>query len=191
MLGCNDNVFQSYPCRQSQRNKKCQKCLIICSNLVEKLSNLSEAQGTKRLPKFLTSNTCTCIYILNVRVCIQLHGYYILKPTLCLQYCMQKCIESLRLKDLRYWGLKKTYSWDFKFTLICYFKILKFSCMWCNDEQLVKILILEHQSSNNQGLAVAMILATAWHLMALCILDLGDTEMVCFLHVDAGRCCLW
>lgn len=70
-------------------------------------SNLSTAQGTKRLPKFLTSNICTCIYILNVRVCIQLHGYYILKPTLCLQYCMHKCIESLRLKDLRYWGLKK------------------------------------------------------------------------------------
>lgn len=139
MLGCSDNVFRSYPCRQSQRNKKCQKCLIICSNLVEKLSNLSEAQGTKRLPKFLTSNTCTCIYILNVRVCIQLHGYYILKPTLCLQYCMQKCIESLRLKDLRYWGLKKTCSWDFKFTLICFFKILKFSCTWCIDEQLVKI----------------------------------------------------
>lgn len=87
--------------------------------------------------------------------------------------------------------VKKTCSWNFKFTLICYFKILKFSCMWCNDEQLVKILILEHQSSNNQGLAVAMILVTAWHLMALCILDIGDTEMVCFLHVDAGRCCLW
>lgn len=52
---------------------------------------------------------------------------------------MQKCIESLRLKNLRYWGLKKTYSWDFKFTLICYFKILKFSCTWCIDEQLVKI----------------------------------------------------
>lgn len=35
-----------------------------------------------------------------------------------------------------------------------------------------------------------MILVTAWHLMALRILDIGDTEMVCFLHVDAGRCCL-
>lgn len=97
VLGCNDNVFQSYPCRQSQRNKKCQKCLITAAtyNVVEKLSNLSEAQGTKRLPKFLTSNTCTCIYILNFHVCIQLHGYYILKPILCLQYCMQKCIESV------------------------------------------------------------------------------------------------
>lgn len=36
-----------------------------------------------------------------------------------------------------------------------------------------------------------MILVTAWHLMALCILDIGDTEMVCFLHVDRCRALLF
>lgn len=156
---------------------------------LSRISNVSEAQGTKRLLKLLIFNTYTCIYILNFHVCIKLHGY--VEAHIVFTVLHAEVHRVFEVKGFVILRVKKTCSWDFKFTLICYFKILNFSCMWCNDEQLVKILILEHQSSNNQGLAVALILVTAWHLMALCILDIGDTEMVCFLHVDAGRCCLW
>lgn len=43
MLGCSDNAFQSYPFRQSQRNKKCQKMFDNLKQLSSK-SNLSDAQ---------------------------------------------------------------------------------------------------------------------------------------------------
>lgn len=34
-----------------------------------------------------------------------------------------------------------------------------------------------------------MISATAWHLMALCILDLADTKMACFLLMQGIVVC--
>lgn len=87
--------------------------------------------------QILIFKTYTCIYILNFHVCIKLHGY--VEAHIVFTVLHAEVHRVFEVKGFVILRVKKTCSWDFKFTLICYFKILKFSCMWCNDEQLVKI----------------------------------------------------
>lgn len=74
---------------------------------------------------------CSCLHTTAWLLYIKAHIVFIVLHAEVHRVFEVKGFEILRVK--------KTCSWDFKFTLICYFKMLKFSCMWCIDEQLVKI----------------------------------------------------